>query len=65
MIRISHLRLVLTFESGGFELVSFDSNIECTKFSTGEANMKSDTAVTSKAPVPTNVCFSSLITGFT
>jgi len=35
------------------------------KSSTGAAKAKSDTAPTSSAPVPTSVCFSRLITGFT
>ena len=38
---------------------------EWRKSSTGAANAKSDTAPTSSAPVPTSVCFSRLITGFT
>lgn len=35
------------------------------KSSTGVANMNNETAATSKAPVPTSVCFSILMTGFT
>ena len=35
------------------------------KFSTGVAKMNSRTPDTSSAPVPTKVCFNSLITGFT
>lgn len=35
------------------------------KFSTGVANINRETAVTRMAPVPTNVCFSSLTTGLT
>lgn len=35
------------------------------KFSTGEAKINSITPVTSNAPVPTRVCFSSLTTGLT
>lgn len=54
-----HLKLGLddAAEGGWFK--------EWMKSSTGAANAKSDTAPTSSAPVPTSVCFSRLITGFT
>lgn len=61
----SYRKFGLLFEVGAVTLLSFGSRTECMISSTGAANMKSDTAETSNTPVPTNVCFSMLITGFT
>lgn len=44
---------------------SFVVKVSRIKSSTGVANMNNVTAATSKAPVPTSVCFSIFMTGFT
>lgn len=44
---------------------SFVVKVSRIKSSTGVANMNNETAATSRAPVPTSVCFSIFMTGFT
>lgn len=44
---------------------SFVGKVPWMKSCTGVAKMNNETAATSKAPVPTSVCFSILMTGFT
>lgn len=46
-------------------VVFFVVKVVWKKFSTGVAKMNSRTPDTSSAPVPTKVCFNSLMTGFT
>lgn len=59
------LNFVLTFGARALDVSSFVAKLFCIKFSTGVTKRNSITPVTSNAPVPTNVCFSSLTTGLT
>jgi hypothetical protein len=59
------LNFVLTLGTWAVDLFSSVVKVERTKFSTGVAKINSITPVTSNAPVPTRVCFSSLTTGLT
>lgn len=59
------LNFVLFLEVEIFDVFSFVVKLFWKKSSTGVAKMNKKTAVTSNAPVPTNVCFSSLMTGLT
>lgn len=60
---ILNLLLVLEMETSGW--FSLDPRVVLKKSSTGVANTNSTNAETSRAPVPSNVCLSILITGFT
>ena len=59
------LNFVLVFASKTFDGVSFVVKAVLKKSSTGVAKINRNTAVTSKAHVPTSVCFNNLITGLT
>ena len=61
---ILNLLLVLEMETSGW-LSLDDLRVVLKKYSTGVAKTNRTNAETSKAPVPINVCFSILITGFT
>lgn len=61
----SYLMLNFVLTLGAWDLTSSVVKVVRKKFSTGVAKINSITPVTSNAPVPTRVCFSSLTTGLT